>query len=876
MVDPRAVTPPPGARCFFGAYCRVSATSTEASALEHLEWTRLAQRVFDSLASVAATHRLAGEDQERDAIDDAVLPRDTDVASVQRSFADLRGLEVVLQTARECEGVPHRLGPLLAEVLDIVPLLERAQRSSPLDVEELCAVHDLVAAADDIDTLFAATTRRLDDVVEAQEGDRDKVAALRAFVGTLNPSGGLRAVLDASLERGAEPRLSDGASPTLGALRKRVHGARQSLTTSADRLMRKPDVARALADSYWTDREGRVVLPVRSDAFSRAGSEGTVSGIIHGASKTGATLFVEPQALVQAGNAWRQAAMEVRAEERRILAELSAKVGEVAETLTASLEQLVWIDRLHARLVVCEALGGEEPQVCEPTGGRRLAVRAARHPLMTLAGLDVVPNDLHVEHGGALIISGPNAGGKTVALKTLGLCVLMAQAGLRLPTAEPATVPLFRHVVTDVGDDQSIVGGLSTFSAHMGHVRDALEHAEADGAGTLVLLDEVAVGTDPEQGAALAEALLRELVERGATMVITTHYERLKLLASEDASRFFNAAVGFDFEAMRPTFTVSMGAPGASSALTVARRLGLPDVVLDRARAMLDDSRLQVDALLRDVEAHREQLASELRDVARERRVVDALRDALEMRERREEETAASKRAKAHTAAAAELRELENEIKRRRKALRRSETTRDKDGVSDGEARAFARDAKEAVRMGKVPEAPPKAEAVPAIAAGDRVFVPSLGMEGEILDIKGDKVRVQLPLAKVTVRRDELGKPGKKPKAKPTRGGGVSMPRSSGAAKFFGADAAKVVARHDNVIDVRGSRADEALTMVEVFCDRAISEDVEVVIVRHGHGTGALRKAVREHLVHLRHVKQHRGGLSSEGGDAVTVVWINP
>lgn len=853
----------------------MSASSTEASALEHLEWTRLAQRVFDALASVAATHRLAAEEDDQSSIDDAVLPRQSNVAAVQRSFDELRGLEVTLEAARECTDVPHRIGPLLAVVLDVVPLLDRAQRSSPLDVEELCAVADLVVSADDIAAVFEAAASRLEDMIEAQEGDRTKVAALRARLGPLAPPGSLRAELDRSLERGSEPRLSDAASPQLGALRRNVQGTRQGLTTAADRLVRKPEIARALADTYWTDRDGRVVLPVRTDAFSRVGSEGTVSGIIHGSSKTGATLFVEPQALVQAGNAWREATVAVRAEERRILAVLSARVGEASDALRTSLEQLVWLDQLHARLEVSRLLGGLEPDVFEPEAGRRLEVEAARHPVMALAALDVVPNDLHVDHGGALIISGPNAGGKTVALKTLGLCVLMAQAGLRIPTSSPAAIPLFRHVVTDVGDDQSIVGGLSTFSAHMGHVRDALESAAADGPGTLVLLDEVAVGTDPEQGAALAEALLRELVERRATLVITTHYERLKLLASEDASRFSNAAVGFDFEAMRPTFTVRMGAPGASSALTVARRLGLPDVVLDRARGMLDDSRLQVDALLRDVEAHREQLATEIREVARERRVVETQRASLEQRERREEETAASKRAKAHAAATAELRDLENEIKRRRKALRKSETSRDKGGVSDGEAREFARDAKESVRRGAVPQAPAKVETVPSIEVGDRVFVPALGMEGKVLDVKGNKVRVQLPLAKVTVRRDELGKATKKAKTKP-KPAKVSLPRSSGISKFFGTDAVQVEARHDNVIDVRGTRAEEAVVMLEVFCDRAITDDVDVVIVRHGHGSGALRKVVREHLAYLRHIKQHRGGLPAEGGDAVTVVWINP
>ncbi|MBV1861777.1 MAG: Smr/MutS family protein, partial [Nannocystaceae bacterium] len=280
-------------------------------------------------------------------------------------------------------------------------------------------------------------------------------------------------------------------------------------------------------------------------------------------------------------------------------------------------------------------------------------------------------------------------------------------------------------------------------------------------------------------------------------------------------------------------------------------------------------------ALLRDVEAHRERLASEIRDVARERRVVETQRASLEQRERREEETAATKRAKAHAAATAELRDLENEIKRRRKALRKSETNRDKGGVSDGEAREFARDAKESVRRGKVPQAPAEVESVPSIEVGDRVFVPALGMEGKVLDVKGEKVRVQLPLAKITVRRDELGRATKKAKIK-QKPAKVSLPRSSGVAKFFGTDAVRVEARHDNVIDVRGNRAEEAVVMLEVFCDRAIAEDVDVVIVRHGHGSGALRKVVREHLAYLRHIKQHRGGLPDEGGDAVTVVWINP
>jgi DNA mismatch repair protein MutS2 len=495
---------------------------------------------------------------------------------------------------------------------------------------------------------------------------------------------------------------------------------------------------------------------------------------------------------------------------------------------------------------------------------------------MVLAGIDVVANDLNVRAGTGLVLSGPNAGGKTVALKTIGMLVLMAQAGLRLPIATAGSVPLFRRIVTDVGDDQSIAGGLSTFSAHIGHVMEALSSAESDAAGTLVLLDEVAVGTDPEQGAALAEAILVELVERGATLCVTTHYERLKLLASTRPERFANAAVGFDFERLRPTFRVRLGPPGASSAITVARRLGVPEAVLDRASALLDDARVHVDQLLRDVEAERERLHQERVAVEAERAQLEAQRRAVEARERREENTAASRRTAAHDAAASALRELEADIKRRRKALRTAgPATRDETGVTDADARGFAREARRSLDGARPSPDAPAGAAPQAIARGDRVQVMGLGAEGQVVAIDGDRITVQLPLARTTVDRTQLRAvvdARRRARAEPSRT--APTPPKSASSRHFGTDAEPVEARFDNVIDVRGVRADEALTMVEVFLDRAIADDVEVVIVRHGYGSGALRKAVREHLPHLRHANRYRPGLPAEGGDAVTVVWV--
>jgi DNA mismatch repair protein MutS2 len=836
--------------------------------LGHLEWGALCEHAWRLVASPAARSRR--EDEHEQPIADELLPRSSDPAEVGDALARVRGLEVAM---RDAAGLDDELRASvsgeLGIVTDIGELLQRTQRGGALEIEELCEVADVVGAGRRLSAMLRAVQER------AVEEDAAPLRSLVHAVEGLDPPGDLARELDRCLDRSGEPRLHDDASEILGRLRSKAAAARRALTVAAERLLRSPKVGKAVADRYFTEREGRLVFPVRNDAFSRAGGEGTISGIIHGSSGSGQTLFVEPHALVDLGNARREAAMAVSAEERRILARLARRVGEAAEPLRRCLDGLVELDRIHVRLRLGQAVGGVEPRVCAADGNADLELPAARHPLMALAGIDVVANDLNVRAGTGLVLSGPNAGGKTVALKTMGLLVLMAQAGVRLPIASVGSVPLYRRIVTDVGDDQSIAGGLSTFSAHVGHVMEALEAAEQDAVGTLVLLDEVAVGTDPEQGAALAEAILVELVQRGATLCVTTHYERLKLLASTRPESFANAAVGFDFEQLRPTFRVRLGPPGASSALTVARRLGLPETVLERAASLLDDKRVHVDRLLRDVETERERLQQERAAVEAERVQLEARLRAIEARERREEATAASRRTSAHEAAASALRELETEIKRRRKALRAAGPAAvDETGVTDADARGFAREARRALD-GARPSADAPAGAAPeTLARGDRVQVVGLGAEGEVVAVDGDRITVQLPLARTTVDRGQL-RPvlaSRRRTREPTRTA-PPAPKST-AGRHFGADAEPVEARFDNVVDIRGVRADEALTMVEVFLDRAIADDVEVVIVRHGHGSGALRKAVREHLPHLAHAHRHRAGLPAEGGDAVTVVWV--
>lgn len=765
----------------------------------------------------------------------------------------------------------------LGEVVDTAPLLERAQRSSVLDVVEIAAVTMAAVAAHRASAMFHAVAEGTLD--RASEDEQHCFAVFQARFGDLPPPSTLVARLEQSIEREAgEFRLADGASDALGGLRAKASSTRRALVTAAERMIRRPGMERALADRFWTEREGRVVLPVRSDAFSRAGGTGTVTGIIHGSSSSGQTLFVEPPELVELANTRREALAAVRAEEERILARLSAQIGEAAPALLASLTALIDLDRLHAVWRLTRDLEGQVPEVTVPEVGREVALLGARHPLMVLRGTDVVPNDIVLRVGQALVVSGPNAGGKTVALKTLGLCVLMAQAGLPPPTRAPASIPLFTSIVTDVGDDQSIAANLSTFSAHIGHVMDALTEAASREGSVLVLLDEVAVGTDPDQGAALAEAILDALVRRGATLVVTTHYERLKLLATQDPDHFVNASVGFDLEHLRPTFRLRIGAPGSSSALAVARRLGLPDDVLRHAESLLADQRIRVDALLQQIEAERERLHEEHQALERAWRVFRGEKAEFEEKEKKAESTASARRKKAHDAAAAALRGLEEDIKQRRKAMRRdAEPPTDPSGVSDPEARLLARTVRAQLTRDGGHE--PAAAAGPPVSLqlGATVTVARLGAQGTIAAIKGDKVTVQLPLAKVTVDRSELQgvaagatRPARHPRGAPTAE--FAAPNS---ARHFGADASPVEARIDNVVDLRGVRAEEALTMLEVGLDRAIGDDVEIVILKHGHGSGALRRSVREHLPHLTHVRRFRPGLPAEGGDAVTVVWVH-
>jgi DNA mismatch repair protein MutS2 len=481
----------------------------------------------------------------------------------------------------------------------------------------------------------------------------------------------------------------------------------------------------------------------------------------------------------------------------------------------------------------------------------------------------VVSNDIAIEAERALVISGPNAGGKTVALKTLGLVAWMARAGIPLPVAEESTVGWFGCVLADIGDEQSIARSLSTFSAHVQRLCALLERAAND---SLILLDELASGTDPEEGAALAAAMLEALTARGAAVAVTTHYEKLKEFAAH-AEHLQNASVSYDFERMAPTFRLTMGIPGASSALTVATRHGLPHSVVERAKALLPEQSLERERAVEKLERQRQAFEQERAALAREAEELRLLRERLE------------------TEHDSERAELEAEVERETLALRanvskiRAELLaareRLKHEAHDPKAlRSIERDLGRAavhVSLGgsllPAREAPAAARAASARAplivykSGDCVRVKSSGLLATVLEADADKLRLQVGSIKLILRSEdvEAAQAPKKQKQQPPRAHKSSIASSA---------LPTAVRTSMNTLDLRGERVDAALDQIDVFVDRMLNVGEPLGFVLHGHGTGALKSAVRAHLRASSHIEQSQAAEPDSGGDAFTIFWL--
>jgi len=617
-----------------------------------------------------------------------------------------------------------------------------------------------------------------------------------------------------------------------------------------------------LQDRFVTEREGRWVLPVRSDAHER------FPGIVHATSSSGSTLFVEPRAVVPMGNRLKVLEADVKREEEAIYARLSLLVSDALPSVDAAARALAIADVRAATAKLARDQALVFPEIVDEP---RLDLKRARHLLLALDLPHVVPSDLVLQAERAIVVSGPNAGGKTVALKTMGLAALMVRAGIPVPCEGGSTIGLFDVVLTDVGDDQSLQKNLSTFSAHISNLAEILLETTR---GALVLLDELAGGTDPREGEALAAGVLDSLCARGGAVAATTHYEGLKALALADA-RFVNASVGFDIATMTPTFQLAMGVPGSSSALAVARRFGMPSTVIERAERFLTREDQNFEVVVKRL--HDERAALELARAAAEQREQEAR--VLKTRLEGELEMARSREKRA---LGEEARELMDRLRRAREDLRGAQARLrakkiEPEALREAE-RAVERVAGEVAiggaleplivggGVGEVERAPVRAL---DLRRGARVWVQRLRAEADVVEVMGEQVKVAAGALKLTVAVSDL-RAAVQPEA-PSR---PALRALSGRAAEVPMPEEALIQTRDNTCDLRGLRVDDAVAMATSFLDRALGEGQRAVFLLHGHGTGALREAVREELGRTRYVARFRSAERDQGGDGVTVVWL--
>ncbi len=734
-----------------------------------------------------------------------------------------------------------RPGLHLGGVHDVRPLAERARVGGVLGPEELLDVASTVRGA-------RACRRGLGPL-------RDETPTLLELADIyLGDHPGLVEDIRDAIGEGGE--VLDSASPALGRIRTELRGAHDRLVTRLREIMAAPPFRDVVQDPVVTQRAGRYVIPIRAE------SRGQVPGIVHDQSASGATLFVEPLAAVEMGNRWRTLRLDEEREVERILRALSQEVGEQADQLNSSVEGLAQIDLIRAAAALAEQQRATAPLLVglpRPAGQAVLRLVKARHPL--LQG-EVVP--ISLELGGefdVLLITGPNTGGKTVALTTAGLLSLMAQAGLFVPADEGSLVAVFERVQADIGDEQSLQQSLSTFSSHISRIVRMLRDADSC---SLILLDELGAGTDPQEGAAIARALLDFLRERGAYVVATTHYPELKSYA-EATPRVQNASVEFDIQTLSPTFRLMIGTPGRSNALAIAERLGMPHEVLDTARAYVTPQSRETEALLDEIARERtvaeDARARALKEAAEAATMKARARAALRDAEKKHRDVWEH----AQAAADEELAELRREAHRVRLQLQSARERSSVEPAREAIEAALTLPTFTAPPAPVVPEPEPEAPQPATIQLGAEIVVPRLGLPGRVLAIRDGTVEVEVLGRRVRMPLQELegaARPtaAERRSAQPERLPTIALATPRGEVPFQ--------------LDLRGMRRDEALERLEQYLEDASLTGLTQARIVHGKGTGAIRQAVRETLRSSPHVARFAPEPDSSGGDGATQVWL--
>lgn len=662
--------------------------------------------------------------------------------------------------------------------------------------------------------------------------------------------------------------IMDSASPKLASVRREMRVAFERLQSKLNNIINNTNNAQYLQEKLIITRHGRYVIPLRAEF------KGRIPGIIHDQSSSGATLFIEPLTCVELNNAWRELQLEEENEIRRILRELCELVGREAKYIVRTVETLAALDLIFAKAKYADLLFATAPQLVgfrdapHPHPGSTIFLRQARHPL--LDPKKVVPIDVELDDETyVLVITGPNTGGKTVALKTVALMVLMAQCGLHLPVDENSRLSVFKEVFADIGDEQSIEQSLSTFSAHMTNIISILDDADHE---CLVVLDELGAGTDPAEGSALARSLLDDLVGRGVTTLVTTHHPELKVYSHEKPG-VSNASVEFNLKTLAPTYRLIVGLPGRSNALAIADRLGLPKRIIEHARGMVTQEDLLADELLGDIHKKRDETRRAAEASVKSFAAAEELRAQLRGRLQNIEDERREVLAQARVEAEQELEELRAEIRRIRKQL--SAAGQPLDVIRQVEQGLKTLDNDLAAQPRPVTAALPgdDAENERLFRLGDLVWVETLNTEGQITELTEQDAEVAVGRLRLRSRLEDLSyrsKSESKRDKKKTSHVGARGPAMAAA------EVAVRPASPGLELDLRGETVEDAVPRMEDYLDAAYMAGMPFVRVIHGKGTGALRTAIRERLHGHPLVRKYERGEEKEGGDGVTIVTFAP
>ncbi len=748
-------------------------------------------------------------------------------------YSDIETIKRELKHTSEAKLLLDRaVYPPIYGIRNIYEAVNLAKTGQTLNNSELIAIGRTLQASREVKSFFTKY--------------KDETPFISGISEGLTPDPGLEeGILKVFDETG---EVLDSASPALKSLTSSLKDQNDNLKDRLNRFINSPDVSTYLQNPVYTIRNDRYVVPVKVE------NKAHVPGIVHDVSSSGATVFIEPRGMVELNNRVRETEIRIDAEIKRILAELSAKVKECAATLSLNLDILTEIDFIFAKAKYSISINATEPSI---NTEKLVCIKNARHPVLLRVVDKVVPNNIEIgKDFRIMLITGPNTGGKTVILKTIGICLLMAKAGLHIPADEADIYP-FLKVFADIGDEQSLIQSLSTFSGHIKNIIEILKNTDEN---TLVLLDELGAGTDPMEGTALAEALMEDMRKKGAFALVTTHFSELKALAYTKEG-YYNASVEFDTETLSPTYRLIMGLPGKSNAISIAGNLGLDRSIVEDAKHNYLNKKDPTGKVLEGLQDTQQKLSKDAREIERKKQSIEELEQnynrELEKLNTEKKKIISVYRKKFDTAyfqAREEINHILDEARKNRiERVAKGSLSKLSGAIADAKELSY--------QESQMLEPEHEPISWDKVKPGDSVFIKSIGKDGILVSLpdKNNNVQVEVGVLKTKAKKQEIFK-AKTAKKAPER-------------EYKHRAGFKLEKREaNNTLDLRGDTAEEALIKVDYFLDEAKLANLSPVYIIHGHGTGKLRKEVREHLRTSAYVSKFRPGKEGEGGDGITVV----